>query len=103
MKKGITINLKLMMFIYLVCFTTAPAFAQEGYYGLTWKSLLKHKAIYDDPRSIYEELPLEKVLPTETYNQHTYDVETMKRLGTEIVAFKSPDYVGKIAPEVKPG
>jgi hypothetical protein len=41
--------------------------------------------------------------PPALYEALTYDIEKMKALWSEIVEFKAPDVVGKIAPEIKPG
>jgi hypothetical protein len=37
------------------------------------------------------------------YRQLTYDMETMRNAWAELVGFRSPDMVGSIAPEIKPG
>jgi hypothetical protein len=44
-----------------------------------------------------------KILPPEMYSKLTYDVETMKKEWAELIGFKAPDVVGKIAPDIKPG
>ena len=42
-------------------------------------------------------------MPPEVYKKVTYDVEAMKRTWAEVIGFKSPDVVGKMYPEIKPG
>jgi hypothetical protein len=62
------------------------------------------KAFYDDPRPCFKtDLSYKKILPPEVYSKLTYDVDAMKSLWAEVVGFKAPDVVGKIAPEIKPG
>jgi hypothetical protein len=63
---------------------------------------LKYKAFYDDQRPYLKDF-YKKVLPPKLYTQLTYNVEDMKKLWAEVVGFKAPDVVGKIAPEIKPG
>ncbi len=59
--------------------------------------------IVDDTRDLMVTHPHKKVLPPEVWEYLIFDVEASKRLTTEIVGFESPDVVGKIAPEIKPG
>jgi hypothetical protein len=63
----------------------------------------KYKKVIDDPRSLMDSLHPSKMLPPEAWGQLQYDVEKMKSLWAELVGFKAPDVVGKIAPEIKPG
>jgi hypothetical protein len=65
--------------------------------------VLKHKDFYDDPRPWLKTFGPKQALPPELYTQLTYDIETMKTVWADLVGFKSPDMVGKIAPEIKPG
>ncbi len=59
--------------------------------------------IVDDPRDLMATSPPKAVLPPELWEYLVFDVEEAKRLNAELVGFKSPDVVGKIAPEIKPG
>ena len=70
-----------------------PAFAE----------LLGHKKQYDDPRPYMKTFGPKEVLPPELYERLVYNVEEMKEKWAEVVGFRSPDIVGKIAPEIKPG
>jgi len=69
----------------------------------TLTEIEKHKAPYDDPRPYLKTIGLKQVLPPELYKKLTYDIEEMKDLWAELVGFRSPEEVGKIAPEIKPG
>lgn len=68
-----------------------------------WTEIEKHKAYYDDPRPYLKEWGPKQVLPKELYEKLCYDEGKMKSLWTEVVGFRAPDVVGKIAPEIKPG
>ncbi len=59
--------------------------------------------IVDDPRDLMVTYPPKEILPPEIWEYLVVDVEEVKRLTAEIVGFKSPDLVGEIAPEIKPG
>jgi hypothetical protein len=101
-------KVKIFAICYLVFLfglsTWAPALGAGEDYGVTNLDLEKHKAFFDDPRPfLKEDLSYKKVLPPNVYTNLTYDVETMKTLWAEVVGFKAPDVVGKIAPEIKPG
>ncbi|MBW2539527.1 MAG: DUF1329 domain-containing protein [Deltaproteobacteria bacterium] len=63
----------------------------------------KPKKITDDPTDLIAAYPLKDALPPEIYKLMTFDVEEAKRQTAEILGFKSPDLVGNIAPEIKPG
>ncbi len=63
----------------------------------------KYKKVIDDPRSLMDQLHPSKILPPEIWEKLHYDIDLMKSQWAEIVGFKSPDIVGKIAPEIKPG
>ena len=80
-----------------------PVWAAEKY-GVTLDQFSKAKAFYDDPRPwIATDLNPKNIMPPETYGKMTYDIEAMKQIWAEIVGFKAPDVVGKVAPEIKPG
>jgi hypothetical protein len=63
----------------------------------------KHKQFYDDPRPYLKDFGPKQVLPKDFYSSLVFDVEQMKKGWAEVVGFKAPDEVGKIAPEIKPG
>lgn len=65
--------------------------------------LAKYKKWIDDPAPLNKVLPYSKVLPPDVYAKLTWDIPTMQRAWEEVVGFKAPDVVGKIAPEIKPG
>ncbi len=70
---------------------------------VTHDGLKGAKAIFDDPRPLYKALPMNKLIPPEYYSKMTHDIEAMKRAWADVVGFRAPDMVGKIAPEIKPG
>lgn len=57
----------------------------------------------DDPRDKMVALPLKKRVPPEIWECLIIDEEKSKTLTAELVGFRSPDLVSKIAPEIKPG
>jgi hypothetical protein len=65
--------------------------------------LAKYKKWVDDPAPLNKVLPYSKVLPPDVYAKLIWDIPTMKKAWEEVVGFKAPDIVGKIAPEIKPG
>jgi len=97
---------------HLVCFCVVvfivgmgvipPAQAAENY-SLTIGRLDKEKAFFDDPRPYHNVLAFKKILPAAVYQKLACDQEAAKKLWAEVVGFKAPDVVGKVAPEIKPG
>jgi hypothetical protein len=63
----------------------------------------KHKKFYDDPRPYLKTFGPKQVLPKALYEKLIYNEEEMKKAWADVVGFKAPDVVGKIAPEIKPG
>ncbi len=57
----------------------------------------------DDPRDLFATHPLNEVIPPEIWDRIHFDKETMKKETAEVIGFTSPERVGKIAPEIKPG
>lgn len=97
---------KIIAMCFLVCslalgIMMPPVCAGEEF-KMTALDVREHKGLLDDPRPYLKGL-YKKILPPEIYAKLTYDVEAMKKLWAEIVGFKAPDVVGKIAPEIKPG
>ena len=72
-------------------------------YMPTLTDRLNNKAIYDDPRPWLTTFGPKQLLPTELYEKLTYDIEEMKDTWADVIGFRAPDVVGKIAPEIKPG
>jgi hypothetical protein len=102
MKKIHSMVVCLFVFCLALAVTVPTAWAAEEY-KVTFDQWLKAKAIYDDPRPTMEGLPLKKIIPPEDYAKLTFDISAMKKAWEEVVGFKAPDVVGKIAPELKPG
>lgn len=92
----------IMAFFLALGMLTPVVWAGEEF-KITATEFLEHKKMFDDPRPYLKTLTYEKVLPPEVYAKMTYDMEAMKKLWSEVVGFKAPDVVGKIAPEIKPG
>lgn len=63
----------------------------------------KAKATYDDPRAYTASFPLSKIVPGNIINAFRGDVGEMSKLWEQAVGFRSPDVVGKISPDIKPG
>ncbi len=63
----------------------------------------ENKMLFDDPRPVLKNLSLKKIVPKGLYDKLVFDQEEMKSLWSELVGFKAPDMVGKIAQEIKPG
>ncbi|MBW1850988.1 MAG: DUF1329 domain-containing protein [Deltaproteobacteria bacterium] len=57
----------------------------------------------DDPRDLFVTLPLKDAIPPEIWDRIHFDKEAMKKGSAEMLGFTSPERVGKIAPEIKPG
>jgi len=92
----------LAVFLLPMFMLTSAVWSQE--YKITMDQYVKAKAYYDDPRPLYAgELAWEKILPPEVLSKLSYDVETMKKEWADLIGFKAPDVVGKIAPDIKPG
>jgi len=79
------------------------ATAADTKVSLSFAELEKRKKIYDDPTPIVKSLPIADVVKPEAVAKLTFDIEAMKKAWAEVVGFKSPDVVGKISPEIKPG
>ena len=99
--------------IFVICFwviflalgmKVPMLWAGEEFKVVTLKDLDDSKKLLDDPRPyLVEALSYKKILPPGVYAKLSYDVESMKKLWAEIVGFRAPDEVGKIAPEIMPG
>ena len=105
---------KLKTFIFFFVLNLAAvllplsAWAQAGLphpdtYVPSPNDISKMKKMTDDPRDLMVTLPLKKTLPPEIWDYLATDIKEAKRLAAEILGFKSPDLVGRIAPEIKPG
>jgi hypothetical protein len=98
--KTLALSIPLLILAHAVIITGAWA---AGEYKVSFQQFSDSKAFYDDPRPVFTELSIKKVLPPEDYVQVTYNEEEMKTLWAEVTGFRSPEVVGKIAPEIKPG
>ncbi len=98
----------LLIFCLSTAFLASAAFAEE---------LVPHPNTYlphpadvskiikatDDPTDLMVTYPPKKAVAPEVWKYLQTDVEKAKRMTAEIVGFKAPDIVGKIAPDIKPG
>ncbi|MBT8340869.1 MAG: DUF1329 domain-containing protein [Desulfatitalea sp.] len=100
--------------IFFVCFLaiigtfgmmTATVWAAEKFRVVTIKDLKDSKEFYDDPRPwlTSDAFSYKKILPPDVHAKLSYDVEAMKTLWAEVIGFKAPDVVHKIASQIKPG
>lgn len=95
--------LRAFLVFSLALFLLIPTARAEERFRVTFEELSKHKGYFDDPRPFLNKLSYKKILPPDVYSKLTYDVEAMKALWAELIGFKAPDLVGKIAPEIQPG
>jgi len=63
----------------------------------------EEKEFFDDPRPVLKNYALKEIIPAQDYSQMVYDIVEMRRKWEQAIGFKSPDIVGKIAPEIVPG
>jgi hypothetical protein len=86
---------------------TSSVFADDvphpNTYIPTLPQVKEHKAMFDDPRPYLSTFGPKQVLPPELYKKLSFDVKTMQDRWAELVGFRAPEKVGKIAPEIKPG
>ena len=103
MKKAKTLAMMFGLFaLSLLVMIPSSGWAQKEY-TITFDQVEKQKAFFDDPRPLFKNLTMKQILPPDVYAKMTYDVGAMKQAWSELVGFKAPDIVGKIAPEIKPG
>ena len=79
------------------------SYAGEAKVKVNFSLLEDKKDIYDDTTPILTELPIKDIVTPEVYDSLTFDIDKMKSTWSQAVGFKSPDVVGKVAPEIKPG
>ena len=83
-----------------ICEFEVPAWKD---YRVSLVNFDKYKKPFDDPTPILKKFGVKQILPPELYNNLAGDPEEMKKIWEKVVGFKSPDVVGKIRPEIKPG
>ena len=98
----------IMSFFVYILICQPSAFAQDALphpstYIPRWEEVLKHKKLFDDPSPLLKILGPKQILPPNLYEKLTFDVEEMKTRWSDLVGFKAPDEVNKIAAEIKPG
>lgn len=82
---------------------TGALWAGEPKVTISFSLLENTKKIYDDPTPLLSVLPVKDIVSPEDYRKITFDKEQAKSKWAEAVGFKSPEVVGKIAPEIQPG
>jgi len=105
MKKINNIGAYLIVFIMTLVILIPAVWAQEEI-KIMWAEVERYKKIFDDPRPFLSEGPFayKNILPPKLYNTLIYDVNKMQKTwADDVVGFRAPDVVGKIAPEIKPG
>ncbi len=106
--KCLKMSRRLMIVCMIVLFITPFANAETEWpdpesYTPTTREVFDAKNIIDDPRSIVDKFHPSKILPPELWAKVSWDKKEMSDLSAEVLGFKAPDVVGKIAPEIKPG
>ncbi len=101
--KAVLKNMGWMMMSLAVVGVAIPAIAADPKVKLSFAELQQRKKIYDDTTPLIKNLPVADVIGTDAYAKLTFNQEEMKKVWADVVGFKAPDVVGKIAPEIKPG
>jgi len=101
MKRLIVIALS----IVLPAFTLVAAYQcpAQQFYNLSHTDIQQSKALMDDPAALFEVLPYETVVPPEIYQELVFDRETMRDRWADVVGFRAPELVGRIAQDITPG
>ncbi|MBW2369126.1 MAG: DUF1329 domain-containing protein [Deltaproteobacteria bacterium] len=81
----------------------AGALPHPDSYLPSFEEALAQKEVLDDPRPIKKNFGPQQVCPKEILQRLTFDEAKMKSAWRELVGFATPDVVGKISPEIKPG
>jgi hypothetical protein len=90
-------------FLAMQLLMPAPAEGIEQEYKVNFEQWLQAKAFYDDPRPVYRDYSWEIILPPDEYALLTYSTDSMQKEWADLVGFKAPAAVGRIAPEIRPG
>jgi hypothetical protein len=69
----------------------------------SYEKVANAKKVYDDTTALNAVLGPKQVLPKDLYEKLVFPIDEMKKEWSDIVGFKAPDVVGKMAPEIKPG
>lgn len=103
MKKTKIIKMVFMATFLLLWVACPQAWSGALNPPITFEKIFKTKAWCDDPRPLYKDLDWKKILPKAEVDKLLIDPEEAKKAWAELVGFRAPDVVGKIAPEIKPG
>lgn len=88
---------------YIAVLMITPAATADEKIVLDHTRVLAERKLFDDPTPLMQTYGLNKIMPPGDYAKYCYDIPTMKAKWAEVVGFKAPDVVGKIAPEIQPG
>ena len=92
------------LFCLMAAFAMTISISWAAEQHMSFDDLLKLKQTTDDPSPIFKKLEgYKKVMSPNDYKKVTFDVEASKKAWAEVVGFKAPDVVGKVAPEIQPG
>ena len=100
-RKSICVICLFIMFSLLVDIPMVMGAGPE--YKLSIGQWDQQKAFFDDPRPYKNVYSMKKLMPPEVYAKLSCNPEEAKKLWAQVVGFKAPDLVGKVAPEIKPG
>lgn len=109
--RGIKISVVLFsLFLLTSGSLVPPATADEAiphpstYLPKTISEVMQYKNNFDDPRSwLGSPIDPRTLLPPQLYKRLCFDQEAMKTQWAEVIGFRAPERVGRIAPEIKPG
>jgi len=98
----------MVLFMGVVLLPELAAWSQEKLphyttYCPSTEEMIEKKADFDDPADLMATFNPKTVVPPELWKLMSFDIKEMQKQTAELVGFKSPDVVGKIAPEIKPG
>ena len=106
--KHLKIARYVLVFLTTAVFFPLPAWAEERMPAP--ETYMPHPTKFrdvkrptDDPRDIMATYPLKDNVPSEIWSKITFDQEKMKKGSVELFGFSSPELVGKLSPEIKPG
>jgi len=63
----------------------------------------EEKVFFDDPRPLLKNYSLQEIIPPQDYAKMVFNAADMSNNWEQTIGFKTPDIVGKIAPEIVPG
>lgn len=86
-------------FLCLSILSLGNSFAGEKFKP-SFQRWYQEKRFFDDPRPVLKNYPLQEIIPAHDYVEMVFNMEEMTSKWEQAIGFKSPDIVGKIAPEI---